>query len=91
MARLRANAPLAALPGPLVEVFCRCDPALLRARFDARSGTRDGGYFDGERTAEERWNADVGSPLAGGWPVLEVDTTARVDVDAMAERVRAAC
>jgi hypothetical protein len=37
-----ARMPLAALAGPLVEVFCRCDPALLRARFDARSGTRAG-------------------------------------------------
>ena len=86
-----ARAPLAALPGPVVEVFCRCDPALLRARFDARRGSRDGGYFDGARTAEERWKAHVGSPLGGGWPVLEVDTTAPVDVDAVADRVRGAC
>ena len=32
-----ARAPLAALPGPLVEVFCRCPPAVLRARYAARS------------------------------------------------------
>jgi hypothetical protein len=86
-----ARAPLAALPGPVVEVFCRCDPALLTARFDARSSSSDGGYFDAERAAHERWNVQVGCPLAGGWPVLEVDTTGRVDVAALAERVRTAC
>jgi predicted kinase len=86
-----ARAPLAALPGSIVEVFCRCDPALLRARFDDRSGRRDGGYFDAERSADERWNEQVGRPLAGGWPVIDVDTTGPVDVEAVAEQVRQAC
>jgi predicted kinase len=85
-----ARAPLTALPGSIVEVFCRCDPALLRARFDDRS-RRDSGYFDAERTADERWNEQVGRPLAGGWPVIEVDTTGPVDVAAVAEQVRQAC
>jgi hypothetical protein len=31
-----ARAPLAALPGPLVEVFCRCPADVLQARFAAR-------------------------------------------------------
>ena len=79
-----ARAPLQALPGPTVEVFCRCDPDVLRARFAARSAGRGAGYFDRERSAAELWNTEVGSPLAGGWPVLEVDTGADVDVPALA-------
>ena len=78
---------LAALPGPTVEVFCRCDPDVLRARFAARSAGRGAGYFDHERSAAELWNAEVGSPVAGGWPVLEVDTGAEVDVAALARRI----
>ena len=82
-----ARAPLAALPGPTVEVFCRCDPDLLRARFRARSARRGAGYFDRQRTAAELWNAEVGAPVAAGWPVLEVDTGRPVDVAVLARRV----
>lgn len=85
-----ARAPLAALPGPVVEVFCRLDPAVRAARFDARSAGRGAGYLDRERTAAERWNPQVGNPVAAGWPVLEVDTGGAVDVAALAGRVRAA-
>jgi predicted kinase len=83
-----ARAPLAALPGPTVEVFCRCDPAVLRARFRARSAGRGAGYFDDRRTPEELWNAEVGAPVAAGWPVLEIDTGGPVDVAALAGRIR---
>jgi hypothetical protein len=48
-----ARAPLAGLPGPLVEV----------------------------------WNVEVGTPVAGDWPVLEVDTSGEVDVAALAARI----
>jgi predicted kinase len=85
-----ARAPLAALPGPTVEVFCRCHRDLLQARFTARSRTSAGGYFDAERSAVELWNDEVGRPVAGGWPVVEVDTGAPVDVAALARRVAAA-
>jgi predicted kinase len=85
-----ARAPLAALPGQAVEVFCHCDPDVLRARFAARSAHRPAGYHDGERSAAELWNGEVGSPVAGGWPVLEVDTGVAVDVAALALRIRTA-
>lgn len=85
-----ARAPLRALPGPTVEVFCRCDPDVLRSRFAARSASRGAGYLDRERSTAELWNAEVGSPVAGGWPVLEVDTGAAVDVPALAARCRKA-
>ena len=29
-------------------------------------------------------------PVAGGWPVIEVDTTARVDITSLVERIGAA-
>jgi hypothetical protein len=38
----------------------------------------------------ELWNAEVGTPVAGGWPVLEVDTAGEVDVAALAARLVAA-
>lgn len=85
-----AHAALAALPGPTVEVFCRCDPDMLRARFTARSARRGPGYLDRERSAAELWNAEVTAPVAAGWPVLEVDTATAVDVPALARRVAAA-
>jgi predicted kinase len=85
-----ARAPLAALPGPLVEVFCRCPPDVLRARYAARSTGRGAGYFDLDRDPDELWNAEVGTPVAGDWPVLEVDTSGAVEVAALAARVVAA-
>jgi len=79
---------LRALPGDVVEVFCRCDPAVSIARYRQRAGTRAAGHFDEIRTDEEIWNEDVGRPVAGGWPVIEIDTSAPVDVDRLVERVR---
>jgi predicted kinase len=85
-----ARAPLAALPGPTVEVFCRCDPAVLQARYAVRSTSRGGGYFDAERGAAELWNDEVGAPVAAGWPVLAVDSGTEVDIAALARAVTAA-
>src|SRR5215467_10002225 len=59
-------------------------------RYARRAGTRAAGHFDAERTIGELWNDDVARPVAGGWPVLEVDTTARVDITLLVERIRAA-
>ena len=88
--RSHAAAELGNLPGNLVEVFCRCDPAIAAERYARRAGTRAAGHFDAKRTIEELWNDDVARPVAGGWPVLEVDTTARVDVTSLVGRIRAA-
>jgi hypothetical protein len=81
--RSHAAAELGNLPGNLVEVACRCDPAIAAERYARRAGTRAAGHFDAKRTIEELWNDDVARPVAGGWPVLEVDTTARVDVTSL--------
>ena len=71
---------LAALPGPVVEVFCRCDEGLLAERYAARAATRGPGHFDAERPADELWNDLSLQPVAGGWPVIEVDTGRDVDL-----------
>ena len=88
MARLRAR-PAGGAARPAVEVFCALDPAVRAARFDARSAGRGAGYLDRERDATERWNHEVGTPVAAGRAVLEVDTGGPVDVVALARRVRA--
>ena len=79
---------LGALPGCVVEIFCRCDAAVAARRYRARAGTRHAGHFDAVRTPDELWNAEVGEPVAGGWPLLEVDTNAPVDVAAVVAFVR---
>jgi predicted kinase len=70
---------LGRLPGPVIEVFCQCDEAVAQARHQHRAGTRHAGHFDTVRTGEELWNDEVAAPVAGGWPVLEVDTNVPVD------------
>ena len=77
--RTAAPAMLHRLPGAVVEVFCRCEETLAKERFAARAGTRHPGHFDLVRPAGELWNNEVSEPVAGGWPVLEVDTSRPVD------------
>jgi hypothetical protein len=82
---------LAPIEGPMVEVYCRVDPAVARARFEAR--TRHPGHADDE--AEPPDDARLASlarkfPLGMLGPVIEVDTAFPVDVAALAARVIAA-
>ena len=88
--RSAATASLERLPGGIVEVFCRCDQAVAAARYRARAGSRHAGHFDHVRTDEELWNDEVAEPVAGGWPVLEVDTNRPVDVAAIVAAIRQA-
>ena len=78
--RERAVAELAALPGQVVEVFCRADRTLLEERYAARGRGL-------ERPVDELWNESTLHPLAGPWPVVEVDTAGPVDRFAVLERV----
>lgn len=77
---------LAALPGPLVEVYCRCPPELAAQRYAARHAGRHPTHVSGEVTLDQL--ADFDRPIALG-PVIEADTTAAVDVAAIAARVKA--
>ena len=70
-----------------VEVFCRCDQSVAAARYLARTGSRGVGHFDDQRRPDELWNSDVSEPVAGGWPVIEVDTNNPVDVAAVVQQI----
>lgn len=76
------------LPGTVVEVFCRCDRAVALERYRARTGSRHAGHFDADRYVEELWNDEIAEPVAGGWRVLEVDTTQPVNVEGVVALVR---
>ncbi len=88
--RSYARDDVGALPGRVVEVFCRCDRSVALDRYRARAGTRHPGHFDDVRTAAELWHDDVAEPVAGGWPVLEVDTNEPVDLADVVAFVRRA-
>ena len=76
---------LAALDGDVVEVFLRCPPDELRRRYRAR--TRHACHFDDVRTDADLWNDDTLEPVAGGWPVIEVDSSVPIDLDAVVARL----
>jgi cytidylate kinase len=88
--RSRSLSDLDDLPGNLVEVFCRCDRAVAAQRYARRAGARAAGHLDAERTAAELWNDEVARPVAGGWPVIEVDTTNPVGIGPLVAGIRAA-
>jgi predicted kinase len=74
--------------GEVVEVFCRCDEETMRRRYRERAPTKGPGHFDDERADGELWPPEALEPLAGPWPVVEVDTSGHVDVRDVAARVR---
>lgn len=78
------------LEGTIVEVFCRCDRAVSTMRYRGRAGSRRAGHFDHVRTPEEIWSPEIAEPVAGGWRVLEVDTSEPVDIDAVVRDVEIA-
>lgn len=86
--RSRAVADVRCLPGRVVEVFCRVDREVARLRYTERAGSRHAGHFDSIRAADELWNDEVSEPVAGGWPILEVDTTGSIDVPQIVRRIR---
>ena len=86
--RTQAVEDLRRLPGRLVEVFCRVDPAVAQQRYLARATSRAAGHFDADRVVAELWNDEVTEPVAGGWPVIEVDTSAPVDVAVLVALLR---
>lgn len=79
---------LEALGGPLVEVHCACPPRLARERYVNRR--RHPCHFDLTYGVDmfDEWVRHDAGPLALG-PVLSVDTSGAVDVDAVARWVRA--
>lgn len=86
--RSRSLPDLSRLQGQIVEVFCRCRPEIAAQRYGLRAGTRAAGHFDAGRTMAELWNNEVAEPVAGGWPVIEIDTSGPVEVSLLAARIR---
>ncbi len=84
------NENLRRLPGVVIEVFCRCSQAVAKERYRARAGSRHAGHFDATRTIEELWNEEVAEPVAGGWPLFEVDTNHPVDIGPVLAFIRGA-
>jgi predicted kinase len=79
---------IASLPGRLVEVHCGCAPEIARARYVERR--RHPCHFDVEllATTWDRWVREDAEPLALG-PVLSLDTSTPVAVDAVVAWMRA--
>jgi hypothetical protein len=77
---------LSDLPGSVVEVFCRCDFSVLEARYAAQ--VRPSGYVPEHQDPSELWSPETFKPLALGWPVVEVDMTAEVDLAAVLASIR---
>jgi hypothetical protein len=81
---------LGSLPGVVVEVFCRCSEQTARERYRRRAGTRHAGHFDTRRADDELWNDEICEPVAGGWPVIEVDTNGPIDIEAVVAAIAGA-
>lgn len=82
-----ASDELAELPGEVIEVFCRCAPDVAWERYRRRAGTRHTVHFDHDRSRDELWNDEVAEPVAGPWPLLEVDTKEPVNISAVVDFV----
>jgi predicted kinase len=88
-----AEPDLVALARPLVQVYCSCPLDLAIARYDARVADegRHPGHLPEHQSAEATasWRGIEPTPLSLDAPMVEVDTSRAVDVDAVAARVRA--
>ena len=80
---------LRALDVPMVEIHCSCPPDVLRARLEDRLSERHPIHRDVIRpdAIDEFVTDPAGAPVGVG-PLLELDTTDPVDLDAVAAWVR---
>lgn len=78
---------IAALPGSIVEVFCQCDPQLAYQRYRDRASGRHPGHFDSIRDPSALYTEEACRPIAAGWPVIEVETSGPVDIDALVGQI----
>ena len=85
---LEAAPALAEWSPPPIQIFCRCPAEELVARIKARK--RHSGHLDDETAREVARGVSSSDPLDLDGPLLEVDTSRPVDVDAVVEWVRTA-
>ncbi len=86
-----ATVELKQLPCPIVEVFCDVPPDVAHQRYVARTGTRHPVHFDVEQgSSVQGWVDRHPQLIDGGWPVIRVDTTRTVDLDALVAEIEAA-
>ncbi len=76
------------LPGALIEIRCRCPREIVEARYVARSQGRHSGHLDDRRSREELSNEHHHRALDLG-PLIEVDTSQRVNAAEVAARIQA--
>lgn len=86
--RSLAHDELTRLPGAVIEVFCRCPREICLGRYRERAGMRATGHLDSERSDAELWEPEIIDPVAGGWPVVEVETSIPVDLDGLLATLR---
>jgi glucokinase len=72
---------------PIVEVLCDVPLEVALDRYGKRAGTRHPVHFDAEQPFDAHGWQQRASPIAGGWPVIRVDTTQEVDVDALVQQI----
>jgi predicted kinase len=83
-----SRAELAELPSPIVEVFVDVPLDVALARYEERAGSRHPVHFDDQIDREAF--AERNQPIDGGWPLIRVDGTQRIDVDAVVAEIAAA-
>ena len=86
--RSLAHDELTRSPGLVIEVFCRCPRETCLTRYRARAAGRAAGHLDSERSDAEIWDAETVDPVAGGWPVIEVETSVPVELDGLLTALR---
>lgn len=84
-----ARKELAGVRSPILEVLCEVPIEIAMQRYRERAGSRHPAHFDEERLDPAVF-AERAEPIDGGWPVLRVDTTAPVDLDALVRAIEAA-
>jgi hypothetical protein len=86
-----AESELTEIGRPLLQVYCRCplDMAVDRYRNRAASPDRHPGHLPQHQTDEviERWSTTEQLPLDLDAPLIEVDTSDKVDVVQLANRI----
>jgi len=82
-----AREQLALLTGDVIEVFCRCDPQVARRRYRERTSSRHPVHFDDSRSDDELCHPEEADPIAGEWPVLEINTDRPIELDVIAQEI----